>query len=188
VQRQLIKSLSGSSGLSGLSGLSGFFGLSGLSGPSEIGFAFHGINLSGLSGFFGFFGLSGFFGPSEIGFAFHGINLSGLFGPSEIGSPCSSFHTPQGRSHFTPYTALQGTPRTLSLQGRPRTLSLQGRPRTTSLQGRPRTLLLQGKRDKFIWLNDLMARMIGAIFMKLGRAPATNIIFIKESFGSLESL
>ncbi len=56
-------------------GLSSFFS------PSEIGFAFHGINFSG------FFGLSGFFGPSEIGFAFHpvrfrygtsGINLSGL--------------------------------------------------------------------------------------------------------------
>jgi hypothetical protein len=33
----------------------------------------------------------------------------------------------------------------------------------------------------FLWLNDLMARMIGAIFMKLGRAPATSIIFIVYS-------
>jgi len=33
----------------------------------------------------------------------------------------------------------------------------------------------------FLWLNDLMVRMMGAIFMKLGRAPATNIIFKKES-------
>jgi hypothetical protein len=32
-----------------------------------------------------------------------------------------------------------------------------------------------------VWLNDLMTRMIGAIFMKLGRAPATSIIFMKES-------
>jgi hypothetical protein len=65
-----------------------------------------------LSGLFSFSGFFGFFG---------------LFGPSEIGSPWSSFHNPQGKSHFTPYTALQG------------------------------------KRDKFVWfvwLNDLMARMI----------------------------
>jgi hypothetical protein len=32
----------------------------------------------------------------------------GLFGPSEIGFACSSFHTPQGRSHFTPYAFATG--------------------------------------------------------------------------------
>jgi hypothetical protein len=41
--------------------------------------------------------------------------LSGLFGPIGIGSPWSSFHTPPGAAHFTPYTTLQGKPRTLSL-------------------------------------------------------------------------
>jgi hypothetical protein len=35
--------------------------LSGLFGPSEIGFAFHGINLSGFFSLFGLFGLSGLF-------------------------------------------------------------------------------------------------------------------------------
>jgi hypothetical protein len=71
------------------------------------------LRLSGLSRFFGLSGLfsfSGFFG------------FFGLFGPSEIGSPWSSFHNPQGKSHFTPYTALQGKPCTLQLQGTPRTL------------------------------------------------------------------
>jgi hypothetical protein len=31
-----------------------------------------------------------------------------LFGPSEIGSPWSSFHTPQGRAHFIPYVFATG--------------------------------------------------------------------------------
>ena len=46
-----------------------------------------------LSSFSGFFGLFGFFG---------------LLSPSEIGSPCSSFRTPQGRSHLTPYDFATG--------------------------------------------------------------------------------
>jgi hypothetical protein len=43
------------------------------------------LDKAGFSGLFGFYSLSGLFG------------LFGLFGPGEIGSPWSSFHTPQGR-------------------------------------------------------------------------------------------
>jgi hypothetical protein len=69
------------------------------------------------------------------------FSFFGLFGPSKIGSPWSSFHTPQGAAHFTPYAFATGQA--------PYAFATGQAPYTA----------LRGRRDKFLWSFVFLIKM-----------------------------